>query len=108
MPEALTNGSQISCPANGTVPTSANHSLKVGGESVLTLADINGRSVSECTTPNDPNTSSKQCMTVASASGTSSKLKVNGTAVVNSTFSGSIDGSANALSAAANQTKLKA
>jgi len=108
MAEILTNGSLISCTVNGTVPTSANHKLKVFGQSVLTIADITGRSVTGCTTPTDPNTSSKQCLKVDSASGTSAKLKVNGTPVVNSNFSGSTDGSINALSAAPNQTKLKA
>jgi hypothetical protein len=104
----LTENSTVSCPSSGTVSTTGQAKLKVTGGKVLVLDGINGKSVSGCTVVTNTNSGTKQCLTVASASGTAAKLKVGGKAVALSTLTGSTDGTTPTLSATANQTKLKA
>jgi hypothetical protein len=116
----VTENSTIACNSNGTVTPTGQSKLKVSGGAVVRLDGINGKTVSGCGVQTNPNTGTKQCQTVASASGVASKLKVAGAPVALDTLSGSTDGMhppsppATSPSTAAisvtvvNQSKLKA
>lgn len=108
MASVLTEHSTVSCPSSGTVATTGQPKLTVDGGKVLVLDGITNKAVSGCTVQTNTNSGTKQCLTVSSASGTAAKLKVGGAAVALSTLTGQTDGSTPALSATANQTKLKA
>ncbi len=86
--------------------------LKVAGNKVLVMGDLNGKPISGCTTPIDPNTSSKTCMTVTSEiPGMAMKLKVAGKNVLLPNLQGMTDGTIGSPQTwsvqDAGQTKLK-
>ena len=109
MAKVLTNSSSIECGDKGKVKLAAKGKLKVNGENVLVLSDINGKTVSSCQNTTD-NSGNKTCMLVAAASGTASKLTVGNAAAVIDTMTGTTDGAPppkNALSVTdAAQSKL--
>jgi hypothetical protein len=106
MGAVLTTASDVHCPNGGSVGTGGQSKLKVSGSAVLRIDGIAGRSVSNCAIQNTNST--KQCTTVASATGAAAKLKVSGGAVALDSLSGLTDGSTPGLGATAEQTKLKA
>lgn len=108
MPGVLTTASEVKCANSGKAQTSGQSKLKVSGSPVLVLSGIQGKSIGGCTVQNSSSPTTKQCTTVASASGTALKLKVSGAAVALDTLTGLSDGTTPALSATANQQKLKA
>ncbi len=94
MAAVLTEQSTIKCAHQGTIkPIASQTKLKVAGSNVLVQGDLNGKPISGCTTPIDPNTSSKTCMTITSEiPGMAMKLKVNGKGVLLPTVQGMTDG----------------
>jgi hypothetical protein len=97
MSSVLTEGSAIKCGHQGTVqPAASQQKLKVGGKAVLVLGDLVGSSVSSCSTPTvvpPPPPPTQPCRkTAAMSSGTSTKLKVDGKAVLLDTASGMTNG----------------
>jgi hypothetical protein len=108
MPGVLTTASDVKCTTAGKAQTSGESKLKVSGSPVLTLPGIVGKTISGCTIVDSPPNSTIQCKSVVSASGTASKLKVSGMPVALDTLTGASNGSTPALSATANQQKLKA
>lgn len=109
MSTVLTKGGQVSCASSGTVSTVGKPRLKVADSAVLVLDGIQGKPVSGCTIVTNTQSGTKQCLTVSSASGVATKLKVDGAAVVLvESFTGSTDGSTPTLSASDSQTKLTA
>jgi hypothetical protein len=115
MPNILTEASTVMCGHGGTVATAGFSKLQVNGSAVLLKTGIAGKSVSStCGTPNDSNSGSKQCTSVAEvSSGEASKLKAGGQPVMLETLAGSTDGTVTGmpqklLSGQAQQTKLSA
>ncbi len=92
MPKVLNKGSAITCLHQGTVQLTAGQTLlKVDGQAVLLQGDLEGATISGCTTPASP--ASKPCTTVVSMSvGAATKLKVGGKAVLLDTAAGTTDG----------------
>lgn len=112
MPFVLTTASTIACAGQGRVQTAGQAKLKVLGAAVLRVDGIQGKSIPDCKTVTDPNSGSKKCTMVATASGAASKLTVNGAAVALATLTGTGDGTIGSkpesLTTNANQTKLMA
>jgi hypothetical protein len=106
MPGVLTTASDVKCTSAGKAQTSGQAKLTVSGSPVLTLPGIVGKTISGCTITDSSSTA--QCKSVVSASGTAAKLKVSGLPVALDTLTGASNGSTPALSATANQQKLKA
>ena len=92
MPLVLTEASTVQCAHAGSVQLSSSAKLSVGGDKVLLMDGVQGASVSGCPTPDDTNAPSTKCRTVATASGTATKLKVGGKPVVLESLSGTTDG----------------
>jgi hypothetical protein len=90
MPLVLTISSQIACAHQAPVSLSSDAKLLVMGARVLVLPEVVGAQIVGCTNPDS--SSSKKCLTVATASGTATKLTVAGQLVVNDTFAGTSDG----------------
>jgi hypothetical protein len=90
----LTERSSIACANQGTVhPIATQSKLKIAGARVLIDGDLAHAQISLCNTVPDPNTGTKRCFTVASASGgVSHKLKVAGKGVLLETIGGQTDG----------------
>ncbi|MFC0003548.1 hypothetical protein [Micromonospora siamensis] len=108
MAKVLISSSTVSCPAQGKVTPTGRPRLTVDGVPVVRLDGISGKTVSGCTTPTDPNTSSVQCQTVASVGNAAGKLTVDGAGVALDTSTGSTNGSQPTLSFTAGQNKLTA
>jgi hypothetical protein len=108
MPGVLTTASEVKCANSGKAQTSGQSKLKVSGSPVLTLPGIVGKTISGCTIVDSTPNATVQCKSVVSASGTASKLKVNGAPVALDTLTGLSQGTPPALTATANQQKLKA
>ncbi|MBY8870433.1 hypothetical protein K7640_01080 [Micromonospora sp. PLK6-60] len=108
MAKVLITSSGITCPGQGKVSPAGRPRLTVDGVPVVRLDGISGKSVSACTTPDDPNTSSVKCLAVASVGGPAGKLKVDGVGVALDTSTGSTAGSQPKLSFSAGQSKLTA
>jgi len=99
MPSVLTAGSTVKCLHQGTVSLSASQQkLKVGGNAVLVMGDLMGKSISGCSTPDHvppPPPATKKCMTTASMiAGAAVKLKVDGRPVLLDLANGLTDGMA--------------
>jgi hypothetical protein len=122
MAAVLTTSSNITCSHSGGITPDGASKLKINGSPVVLKAGVAGKSVGPppCSVVTDPNTGTKQCLTVAAVSGgEASKLKVNGQPVLLETLSGTTDGTGpkppdpppalpNGIKATANQTKLTA
>jgi hypothetical protein len=108
MSSVLTTASTVACPASGRVSPSGRAKLTVGGQPVVCLDGIAHKSVSGCLTPDNPNTPTTQCRTVATVSGAASRLKVNNDGVALGSSTGATDGSLNTLTFTAGQSKLTA
>jgi hypothetical protein len=110
MPKVLTVASTLVCAHQGTISLSQSQTLlKVAGKSVLVQGDVDGKSISGCSTPTT--SSSKPCMTAVSMTlGAATKLKVGGKAVLLETAMGITDGVPPGLWSVqtAGQTKLDA
>ncbi|MET8040935.1 hypothetical protein ABZU25_08720 [Micromonospora sp. NPDC005215] len=102
----LTTSSDVHCPNQGKVSPAGQSKLTVSHIPVTRLDGISGKSVTGCTITTSNST--KQCGTVASATGAASKLTVGGAGVALDSLSGATDGSSPGLAASAGQTKLKA
>ena len=96
MSTVLTESSTLTCTHSGTVKLIATQSkLTVNGSNVLVDGDLNGKSISGCKIPVDPNTGSKPCLSVTSTiGGIASKLKVEGKGVLLGNIQGTTDGNA--------------
>ncbi|AIE86497.1 hypothetical protein [Fimbriimonas ginsengisoli] len=92
MPYVLTVNSTVQCAHGAKIALTSDAKLSVGGAKVLLLAGIQGATVNGCTNPTDPNTSSLTCATVATATGTATKLTVGGKPVVLDSLSGTTNG----------------
>ena len=92
MPKVLTKGGQVACAHQGTVQLSAGQSLlKVDGQAVLVEGDLDGKSISGCTTPTSQ--TSQPCKTITAViGGTATTLKADGKAVLLETVQGTTDG----------------
>ena len=92
MPTVLTRASTIVCGHQGTVQLSPSQTkLKVDGDAVLVMGDMEGKQIAGCTTP--PSPTSKPCMTVVSMLvGAAVKLKADGKPVLLETATGLTDG----------------
>lgn len=92
MPSVLTTGSTVKCAHQGTVKlTASQNKLKIGGKAVLVQGDLDGATISGCTTPSSQ--SSSPCKSVTSMiQGAATKLKVGGMAVLLDTAMGLTDG----------------
>lgn len=112
----LTTSSDVTCGHQGKVDTSnATAKLKVNGDPVLRLGDVQTQEVSSsCTVQDDANSSSRKCRLVQQITqGEASKLKVEGQRVLLKNLQGTTDGLVGGtqqtlLSVEAAQTKLTA
>ena len=111
MSSALTESSTVACGHQGQAQLRAGQSkLTVGGSKVLVDGDLSGAMLSGCTTPTNPVTGTKQCLTVSSAlGGVATKLTVGGKGVLLDQIAGTTDGlpAPNWSVQSANQTKLQ-
>ena len=114
MPSVLTESSKVACAHGGSVQLHAGQSkLSVGGSKVLVDGDLTLATVAGCGTVTDPNTSTLQCASVASAlGGVATKLKVGGRGVLLETIAGQTTGTVGGTPQtwsvqSAVQTKLK-
>lgn len=114
MTSLLTEGSTIKCSHQGTVQAVASQTqLHIDGKSVLVHGDLDGASISGCSTPDDLSHGMQPCRKVASMMiGAATKMKIGGKAVLLETANGLTDGlpaGANLWSVqSAGQTKLSA
>jgi hypothetical protein len=108
MAGVLTTASDVKCANSGKAQTSGQSKLKVSGSPVLVLTGIVGKTIGGCTIVDSTPNGTVQCKSVVSASGTASKLKVSGAPVALDTLTGLSQGTPPALTASANQQKLKA
>jgi hypothetical protein len=94
MPLVLTKSASLACANHGMVTLVATQSkLTIAGAQALVEGDLSGAPVSGCTTVPDPNTSTVQCLSIATAEGgVSSKLKVAGKGVLLETIQGKTTG----------------
>jgi hypothetical protein len=92
MPKVLTEGSILKCAHQGSVQVTASQTqLKVDGQAVLVMGDLEGATISGCKTPST--TSSKPCMAVVSVTpGAATRLKAGGKMVLLETAMGNTDG----------------
>lgn len=92
MGAVLTETSSVKCNHTGSVQLRAGQSkLTVNGNKVLVDGDLNGATISSCTTPSTQ--SSSPCATVTSAlGGVAQKLKVGGSGVLLDTITGPTSG----------------
>jgi hypothetical protein len=108
MGNVLTTASTVECKNSGKAATSGVGKLKVNGSAVLVLDGIVGATISGCTIVDSTPNATVQCKSVLSATGTASKLKVNGAAVALDSLTGLSQGTPPAITATAGQQKLKA
>jgi hypothetical protein len=106
MANVLTTASDVKCANSGKATTSGQSKLKVSGSPVLVLSGIQGKTITGCLVADSSST--VKCKSVKSASGTAAKLNVGGAAVALDTLTGLSEGTPPALTASANQQKLKA
>jgi hypothetical protein len=111
-PEVLTTSSTLTCAHQGTIQAVSSTRLRVNNAAVL-LAPVKGKTVSGCILPDDPQTSTLRCKSVALVTtGESSKLRGGKTSVLLATLAGFSDGTppqnAKLPPASANQTRLRA
>lgn len=86
----LTVGSTLTCANGGNVTLAGTAKLRVGGQSVLTVADVQSRPVQGCKAPSSA--TSKPCTTILTATDVPAKLAVAGTAVARATLAATTDG----------------
>ena len=91
MAYVLTVGSQITCAHSASVALTSSAKLSVAEAGVLLPPEVVGAGIVLCPNPTD-NKGDIQCTKVTSAAGTAAKLTVNGTPVLNDTFTGTSDG----------------
>jgi hypothetical protein len=114
MAGVLTTTSTVSCGHGGSVSTQGQRKLRAQGNPVLRQDGILSRSIPDCATVPDPNTTTVKCLTVTSVTaGLATKLKVGGAPVALDTLAGGTSGTVsgtpqNLLSGIAGQTKLTA
>jgi hypothetical protein len=94
MAQILTTGSKLTCPHGGSVQLSAGRTkLTVDGKPVLAKADVMGKPVSGCSTVTNPQSGTKQCLTVTSVlAGEAQLLSVGGMPVLTTSAQGLTDG----------------
>jgi hypothetical protein len=96
MAAVLTKASKVTCGHKGTVAVSSTAKLTVGGDPVLLKSNIEGATVSDCTTqpaPPPPGSVSSPCAIVTSiTAGEATKLTVGGLAVILDTLTGGTSG----------------
>jgi hypothetical protein len=94
MTQILTTGSKLACPHGGSVqPGAGRPQLTVGGSPVLAKADVLGSPISGCATVTDPQTGTKQCLTVTSVlAGEALHLSAGGMPVLTADAKGLTDG----------------
>jgi hypothetical protein len=99
MSRVLTDKSSLVCANQGSVQLTATQSkLRVAGAQVLVTGDLSGAPISGCTTVTDTNTSSVQCLKIASVvGGVSTKLKVSGKGVLLESVKGQTAGTVGGL-----------
>jgi hypothetical protein len=109
MAQAMTTGSSITCPDNGSFTLTSGAKLKVNGKAVLKASDSSTWQATGCT-QTDASSSQVQCLKIAAlTSGQLTKLKLGGSAALGSDTAGTTNGSPkNTLSADAKQSKLTA
>lgn len=92
MPKVLTQGSVLTCAHQGKIQVTASQSLlKIDGQAVLVQGDLEGKTISGCSTPATP--TSKPCTSVVSMTvGAATMIKVGGKAVLLETAMGMTDG----------------
>lgn len=115
MSSVLTESSIVKCAHQGSVQLVAGQSkLTVNGSKVLVDGDLNGKTISGCVTPTNPDAGNKTCLIVSTTiDGVASKLKVNGKGVLLENINGQTDGTVggtlqNWSVQNSGQTKLKA
>lgn len=94
MPKVLTQSSILVCAHQGQISLTASQQLlSIAGDAVLVEGDLAGATIAGCTTPSNPTTGTKPCLTVvAMAAGASTNLTVGGKAVLLDTATGTTDG----------------
>ena len=94
MTQILTTGSKLNCPHGGTVKLSSGRpQLTVDGKPVLAKRDVQDRPISGCATVTNPQTGTKQCLTVKSVlAGEAQHLSVGGLAALTADANGLTDG----------------
>lgn len=108
MAQAMTTGSSLTCPDNGSFALTSAAKLKVGGKAVLKASNFSSWSATGCTQTNT-NAGETPCVTITAITGQLMRLTLGGSPALGSSASGTTNGTPkNTLSANAKQSKLTA
>jgi hypothetical protein len=94
MPPLITEKSIVKCAHNGVVTLKASQTLlTIDGTAVLVEEDLDGATITGCTTVTNAVSGTKQCLTVvAMSAGAATTLSVGGKAVLLASATGTTDG----------------